>query len=109
MGAIADADRRLSGRGAVGFVRFGDEAEGAGVDVDAVVGGERGCSVAVAVPDPDPDRGVARPLLCDEGGFELLGDELESFCDNDCERCRKASSEAFFLLSWLLVDKCPGV
>lgn len=65
--AIADVDRRLRGRGAVGFIRFGDEAEGAGVDT---VGGERGSS----------GLGVALPFLCAEGGFGLLGDvELESF------------------------------
>jgi hypothetical protein len=74
LGAIADADRRLRGRGAGGFMRFGDEARGAGVDVV----GESGWSA-----DGRSARGVARPLLCADGGFGVLGDELESFCDSD--------------------------
>jgi hypothetical protein len=68
-------------------MRFGEEAEGAGVDA---VGGERGIS----------GLGVALPFLCAEGGLGLFGEEeLESFWDSDCERERNASSDAFFLLS----------
>jgi hypothetical protein len=36
LGAIAEVDRRLRGRGAVGFMRFGDELAGV-----AVVDGDR--------------------------------------------------------------------
>jgi len=71
-----------------------------GIGVE-VAGGDRGLS----------GFGVAVPLLCAEGGFELdFGDVgPASFCDKDCDRCRNANSEAFFLLSWLFVDRCPGV
>lgn len=69
MGAIADADRRLRARGAVGFVISGDEVDATGVDVVDVVGGESGWS----------GLGVARPLLCADGGLEDLLEDEESF------------------------------
>jgi len=45
--------------------------------------------------------GVTLPLRLGGGSFELnFGDDgPASFCDKDCERCRNAKSEAFFLLS----------
>lgn len=90
--AIADVERRFRGRWVAGF---GDVDGGAAVEV---VGGDRGLS----------GFGVLLPLLCADGGLELLGEEV-SFCESDWERCRSASSDAFFLLSWLFVDRCPGV
>lgn len=60
-------ERRFRGRWAV--VGFGDVAGGAMAEI---VGGERGLS----------GLGVLLPLLCAEGGLELLEDE-PSFCDKD--------------------------
>jgi len=86
-GAIADVERRLRGLGAVGFMRLGDNEAGTGVEI---AGGDRGLF----------GLGVAVPLLCVEGGLEDFGDVgPASFCDKDCDRCRNANSEAFFLLS----------
>lgn len=66
--AMADVERRFRGRW--GGVGFGDVDGGARV----VVGGERGLS----------GLGVLLPLLCADGGLELLdeGEEL-SFCVKD--------------------------
>jgi hypothetical protein len=71
-GAIADVDRRLSGREAVGSVirRFGDEAEGFGV---RVVG--EGWVLS--------DLGAVSPLLCTGGCLDGFGDGVDSFWDND--------------------------
>lgn len=67
-GAMADVDRRLRGRGAVGFVRFGDAAE-----EDDGVDGPCSCGLGV----------VECPLPCADGGFEL---ELElDFDDEGCD------------------------
>ena len=90
--AIADVERRFKGRWAAGL---GEVGGGAVVEVED---GETGLS----------SLDVLLPLLCADGGLELLGEGL-SFCDSDWERCRNASSEAFFLLSWLFEDRCPGV
>jgi len=66
-GAIADVERRLRGRGAVGFVRFGDAAE-----EDAGVGGACSCDLWV----------VELPLPCADGGFELELDFDDGGCDS---------------------------
>lgn len=77
LGAIAEVERRLSGRG------------GFGTGSAATTGGERGFSAL-----------VGRPLLTIAGGFEeevLEEDEGEdSFWDSDCDRDRKLRSECFF-------------
>jgi hypothetical protein len=86
-GAIADVDRRLRGRAAVGLLILRLDAEAAGA-------GARLAEEALS------GLGVALPLLCVEGGLDDLGDEvLESLCDIDCDRCRSVNSEVFFLLS----------
>jgi hypothetical protein len=76
---MADVDRRFRGRWVL--VRFGD------VDAGIDIGGERGLS------------GLSVPLLCADGGLELLGGGRGSLCVRDWERERSAKSEAFFLLS----------
>jgi len=85
-GAMADVDLRLSGRGAVGFIRFGEVIDGVGVEA---VGGDKVCSTLGVLP-----------LLCTEGGFEEdLGGELDSFWLRDCDLWRNPSSDVFFLRS----------
>ena len=88
LGAIAEVDRKFRGLGVPGLARLGDAAEeGAGI------GGICSCGLGV----------VEWPLLCADGGFELELDlddgECDSFCDSECDRCRNARSDAFFLLS----------
>lgn len=94
--AIADVERWFKGRGG-----FGGADGAVGVMVNRA--GETGLSGLAA----------CLVLLCTGGSFEEgdLDDEGEedSFCVKDCERVRRLRSDCFFLRSWLLVDKWPGV